>query len=160
MTPERSASPPVEIYRALFESVAFGTRRIIENFVEHGVPIAEVVACGGIAERSELMMQLLADVTGLALTIPDSSQIPARGAALFGGLAAGSARGGFDDIETAVARLKPDIARRYEPSQSHMVTYRDLYSVFCALHDEFGREHVEWLHRLKQIRRTVMASDS
>ncbi len=152
------ASTPVEIYRALFESVAFGTRRIIENFVEHDVPIAEVVACGGIAERSELMMQLLADVTGLPVTIPDSSQIPARGAALFGGLAAGSARGGFDDIETAVARLKPDIARRYEPSQSHMVTYGDLYSVFCALHDEFGREHVEWLHRLRQIRRTAMAS--
>ncbi len=152
------ASTPVEIYRALFESVAFGTRRIIENFVEHDVPIAEVVACGGIAERSELMMQLIADVTGLPVTIPDSSQIPARGAALFGGLAAGSARGGFDDIETAVARLKPDIARRYEPSQSHMVTYGDLYSVFCALHDEFGREHVEWLHRLRQIRRTAMAS--
>ena len=152
------ASTPVEIYRALFESVAFGTRRIIENFVEHDVPIAEVVACGGIAERSELMMQLLADVTGLPVTIPDSSQIPARGAALFGGLAAGSARGGFDDIETAVARLKPDIARRYEPSQSHMVTYGDLYSVFCALHDEFGREHVEWLHRLRQIRRTAIAS--
>ncbi len=152
------ASTPVEIYRALFESVAFGTRRIIENFVEHDVPIAEVVACGGIAERSELMMQLIADVTGLPVTIPDSSRIPARGAALFGGLAAGSARGGFDDIETAVARLKPDIARRYEPSQSHMVTYGDLYSVFSALHDEFGREHVEWLHRLRQIRRTAMAS--
>ena len=87
------ATTPAEVYRALLESVAFGTRRIIENFVEHGVPIGEIVACGGIAERSPLMMQLLADVTGLEVTIPDSSQIPARGAALCGALAAGTCAG-------------------------------------------------------------------
>jgi L-ribulokinase len=152
------ATTPTEIYRALFESVAFGTRRIMENFVEHDIAINEVVACGGIAERSALMMQLLADVTCLPVTIPDSSQIPARGAALFGGLAAGSARGGFDDIQTAVAGLKPETSRRYEPSQSHIATYNQLYSVFCALHDDLGRDHVEWLHRLKQIRRTALAA--
>ena len=71
------ATTPTEVYRALLESVAFGTRRIVENFVEHDVAIREIVACGGIAERSALMMQLLADVTGLPVTIPDSSQIPA-----------------------------------------------------------------------------------
>jgi L-ribulokinase len=152
------ASTPVEIYRALLESVAFGTRRIVENFVEHGIALSEVVACGGIAERSELMMQLLADVTGLPVTIPDAKEVPARGAALFGALAAGATRGGFDDIERAVAALRPATARRYEPSASHLATYDEVYSVYRALHDELGREHVEWLHRLKQIRRAVMAA--
>jgi len=152
------ATTPTDIYRALFESVAFGTRRIVENFIDHDVTLTEVVACGGIAERSALMMQLLADVTGLPVTIPDSSQIPARGAALFAALAAGSPRGGFDDIQRAVAELRPATSRRYEPSQLHMATYDELYLVFCALHDDLGREHVEWLHRLKQIRRATSAA--
>jgi L-ribulokinase len=152
------ATSATEIYRALLESVAFGTRRIVENFVENGIPLTEVVACGGIAERSSLMMQLFADVTGLPVTVPDSQQIPARGAALFGALAAGSARGGFDDIETAVTELAPAVARRYETSAANLATYDGIYEVFRGLHDELGLEHAEWLHRLKQIRRAVVAN--
>jgi L-ribulokinase len=146
------ATTPVEIYRSLLESVAFGTRRIIENFVENDVAIGEIVACGGIAERSALMMQLLADVTGLAVTIPASSQIPARGAAVCAALAAGSQSGGFDDFETALGALRPGMSRRYEPSAQSHATYDELYSVFRSLHDALGRDHVEWLHHLKQIR--------
>jgi L-ribulokinase len=152
------ATSAAEVYRALLESVAFGTRRIVENFVENGIALTEVVACGGIAERSPLMMQLLADVTGLPVTIPDSRQIPARGAALFGALAAGSARGGFNDVETAVAELRPATSRRYETSPLHRETYDAVYSVFRALHDELGVEHAEWLHRLKHIRRVALAT--
>jgi len=151
------ATTPTEVYRALLESVAFGTRCIIENFVSHGVPISEVVACGGIAERSALMMQLLADVTGLPVAVPEAREIPARGSALFGALAAGSPRGGFDDVERAVAELSPAVSRRYDPSQHHRATYDELYSVFSSLHDELGRRHVEWLHHLKEIRRAALA---
>jgi len=152
------ATTPAEVYRALLESVAFGTRRIVENFVDHGVPIDEIVACGGIAERSALMMQLLADVTGLPVTIPDSSQIPARGAALCGALAAGSSRGGFDDFEAAVSELRPEMSRRYEPSPQHHAAYDEVYSVFRSLHDELGRDHVEWLHDLKRIRLAALGT--
>ncbi|MGA3216062.1 MAG: ribulokinase [Acidimicrobiales bacterium] len=152
------ATTPVEIYRALFEAVAFGTRRIIENFIDHGVAIDEIVACGGIAERSELMMQLLADVTGLPVTIPNSSQIPARGAALCAAIAAGSSRGGYDDFATAIAGLAPAMSRRYEPSSRHRPTYDDVYAVFRSMHDELGRAHVEWMHNLKRIRRAALAT--
>ncbi|MGD0943434.1 MAG: ribulokinase [Acidimicrobiales bacterium] len=154
------ATTPTEIYRALLESVAFGTRRIIENFVDHGVAIDGIVACGGIAERSALMMQLLADVTGLPVAIPDSSQIPARGAALCGALAAGSLRGGYDEFATAVGDLTPAVSRRYEPSPQDHATYDEVYSVFASLHDELGRTHVEWLHQLKKIRLAVLASST
>ena len=81
-----------EIYRALLESIAFGSRRIMENFEEHGLELTEIVACGGIAERSPLMMQLLADTSGRRVHVPASSEIPARGAALFGAVAAGRVR--------------------------------------------------------------------
>lgn len=152
------ATSPTDIYRALLESVAFGARRIIENFVDHGVAISEVVACGGIAERSALMMQLFADVTGLAITIPSSSEIPARGAALFGAIAAGSAQGGFDDVEIAVGTLGPAPSRRYEPTLRHHATYDEIYPVWRALHDALGRDHVEWLHHLKRFRRAALTS--
>ena len=147
------ATTPAEIYRALLESVAFGTRRIIENFVEHDVAIDEVVACGGIAERSALMMQLLADVTGLPITIPDSTEIPARGAALFGALAAGSPRGGFDDFENAVAELRPgdSSSLRAVPATPCNLRRGLLGVLFPAR--RIGRAHVEWLHHLKQLRR-------
>ncbi len=45
-------SRPEQIYRALLESIAFGNRRIMDNFTEHGVPLRQIVACGGIAQRS------------------------------------------------------------------------------------------------------------
>ncbi len=51
-----------EIYRALLESIAFGNRRIIDNFEEHTLRINKIVACGGIAERSPLLMQMFADI--------------------------------------------------------------------------------------------------
>ena len=82
-----------QIYRALLESIAFGSRRIMDNFEEHGLVLSEIVACGGIAERSPLMMQLLADTSGREVHVPEVSEIPARGAALFGAVAAGVYRG-------------------------------------------------------------------
>ena len=144
-----------EIYRALLESVAYGTRRIIENFKEHGVELTEIVACGGIAERSPLMMQLLADICELEVAIPQLSQIPARGSALFGAVAAGPKRGGFVDITEAITKLRPTTAQRYAPNPATRPAYAELYGIFLDLHDEFGRIHVEWLHRLKRLRREI-----
>src|SRR5258708_29139094 len=73
-----------QLYRALLEAIAFGNRRIVENFAEHGLRVDEIVAGGGVAERSPLLMQLFADTTGLPVHVPGSSEIPARGSALFG----------------------------------------------------------------------------
>jgi len=43
---------PAEIYRTLLESIAFGSRRIMDNFEDHGLRLEQIVACGGIAERA------------------------------------------------------------------------------------------------------------
>src|SRR6185437_15695523 len=88
-----------EIYRALLEAIAFGNRRIMDNFTEHGIELNEIVACGGIAEKSPLTMQLIADISGRSVHVPDSGLIPARGAALFAAVAAGL----YDDIGAAIA---------------------------------------------------------
>jgi L-ribulokinase len=137
-----------EIYRALLEAIAFGNRRIMDNFAEHGLSLTEIVACGGIAEKSPLTMQLIADTSGRPVHVPASSQIPARGAALFGAVAAGA----FEDIGVAVAATKPEIARSYEPDPEAGAVYDSVYEVFRGLHDVLGEDQAELLHRLKRLR--------
>ncbi|MGD0452485.1 MAG: ribulokinase [Solirubrobacteraceae bacterium] len=136
-----------QVYRALLESIAFGNRRIIENFEEHGLKLSEIVACGGIAEKSPLTMQLLADISGLRVSVPDSTQIPARGSALFGAVAAGF----FADISSAIAATRPGIARSYAPDADARAIYDQVYAVYRGLYERLGRSDVELLHGLKRI---------
>jgi L-ribulokinase len=136
------------IYRALLESIAFGTRRIIDNFEEHGLTVDEVVAVGGIAERSPLIMQLLADTSGRVVQVPASSEIPARGSALFGALAAGH----FEDIRAAAQAMRPPVGRTYRPDPRARATYEEAYAVYRKLYELLGRSHVELMHGLKRIR--------
>ena len=137
-----------EIYRALLESIAFGNRRIIDNMVEHGLEISEIIACGGIAEKSPLLMQMFADTTGLPVRVPASTQIPARGAALFGGVAGGH----FADIGEATAAMRPAAARTYTVDPKAKEVYDEVYAIYRALYESLGRTSVELLHGLKRIR--------
>jgi L-ribulokinase len=139
---------PAEIYRALLESIAFGNRRIMDNFTEHGLGLDRIVACGGIAERSPLLMQLIADVSGRMVDVPDSREVPARGAALFGAVAAGA----FAEIGAAVQRTRPATARTFIPDPGAAAVYDRVYRIFAELHDLLGRERPELLHELKHIR--------
>ena len=151
-----------EIYRALLESIAFAARRIIENFTDHGLSIDQLVACGGIAEKSPVLMQLFADITGRPVHVPASTQIPARGAAMFGAVAAGTSGlhdGGFASITEAVSRLRPEIGRSYSPDAGATEVYDRVYQTYRGLHDALGIDHVEWLHNLKQIKRTARHHD-
>ncbi len=137
-----------EIYRALLEAIAFGNRRIMDNFEEYGMKLDEIVACGGIAEKSPLTMQLLADTSGRPVRVPASTQIPARGAALFGAVAGGA----FDDIEAAIAATRPPIARSYAPDAEAGAVYERVYAIFRELHDMLGQSHANMLHDLKRVR--------
>ncbi len=146
------ATVPEEIYRALVEATAFGTRVIIETFEAHGVPIREIVACGGLAEKSPMIMQIYADVTGRPLKLSASDQTPALGAAMFGAVAAGIEAGGHRSIEDAaraMARLK-DLG--YEPIPEHVATYDQLYREYLRLHDYFGRGENDLMKTLRRLR--------
>jgi L-ribulokinase len=141
-------STAAEIYRALLESIAFGNRRIMDNFTEHELALDRIVACGGIAERSPLTMQIIADVSGREVDVPASPEVPARGAALFGAVAAGA----FADIGAAVQATRPEVARTYVPDPVAAAVYERVYPIFGELHDLLGRSRPELLHELKRIR--------
>jgi len=141
-------SSAAEIYRALLESIAFGNRRIMDNFEEHGMALERIVACGGIAEKSPLTMQLIADISRREVSVPVAAEIPARGAALFGAVAAGA----FPDIHTAIRATHQPGARTYRPDSEAVQVYDRIYTIYRDLYDVLGRSNAEWLHGLKQIR--------
>ncbi len=143
---------PEEIYRALIEATAFGTRVILENFEESGVPVKELYACGGIAKKNPMMMQIYADVTGKEIFIGKSDQAPALGSAMFGAVAAGKAHGGFDTIFEAAEAIGKVEDVRYIPNPDAGKVYDKLYAEFKTLHDYFGRGGNDVMKRLKVLK--------
>jgi L-ribulokinase len=143
---------PEEIYRALLEAAAFGTRKIIEAFTGGGIAVDELYACGGLPQRNRLLMQICADVTGREIRIADSIQTAALGAAMFGAVAAGSAAGGYDSIVEAARRMARVRKETVRPNPEHVLIYDELYREYTELHDILGRGGSGALKRLKVIR--------
>jgi L-ribulokinase len=129
-----------EIYRALIEATAFGALTIHNRVKEYGVPVDRIIACGGIAEKNAMFMQIYADVFGTTLEVSRSSQTCALGAALFGAVVAGSAAGGYDSTEAAQAAMTGVKERKYVPDEAAHRVYERLYRLYKRLHDSFGVE--------------------
>ncbi|PTM57949.1 ribulokinase [Desmospora activa] len=147
-----------EVYRALLESTAFGTRKIIEAFREKGVEIDELYACGGLPQKNQLLMQIYADVTNLEIKIADSTHTPALGAAMFGAVAAGSAAGGFATIVEAAEKMARVRSEPIRPIAEHVAVYEQLYQEYSTLHDYFGRGSNDVMKRLKTLKEQWRAS--
>jgi L-ribulokinase len=141
-----------EIYRALIESTAFGTRMIIEAFEGNGVAVDELVACGGLPEKNRLLMQIFSDVTGRRIQVAGSAQAGALGSAMFGAVAAGASAGGYDSIFEAAGRMARLKKTGYTPIAAHQSAYNGLYEEYRGLHDYFGRGSNEVMRRLKGVR--------
>jgi L-ribulokinase len=131
---------PHDIYRALLEATGFGALVIIDRIEEYGVPIREVINCGGLAVKSALMMQIYADITGRPMKISRSEQTPALGAAVFAAVAAGAKAGGYDSVGAA-QKAMVGIGKEYWPIEENHKVYRRLYSLYRQLHDGFGTPH-------------------
>ena len=128
---------PHEIYRTLVEATAFGALAIIDRIEENGVPIKEVVNCGGLAAKNPLLMQIYADVTGRPMKISRSEQTPALGAAMFAAMSAGTDASGFENIAQAQTAMT-GTNKVYEPIEANHEVYKKLYKIYKRLHDGFG----------------------
>ena len=125
---------PAEIYRALIEATAYGALTIINRFEEYGVKIDEVVNCGGIAEKSPLVMQIYADITGRPMKISRSAQTCALGSAIAAAVIAGAHKD-FATAQKKMTGLKPKV---YKPNPKAHAVYKELYALYKQLHDAFG----------------------
>jgi L-ribulokinase len=150
------ATTAPEIYRALIEATAFGTRVIIESFEQNGVAVNEIVAAGGLPERNKLLMQIYADATGRPFKVVKSAHASALGAAMHGAVAAGKAAGGYASIFEAARRMAHLKDEMYTPVPAHQVVYDRLYADYLTLHDYFGRGANDVMKRLKTLRTEVL----
>lgn len=151
------ATKPEDIYRALIEATAYGTRVIIESFEKSGVPVTELVAAGGLPGRNKLLMQIYADVTGRTIQVTGTEQAGAFGSAMFAAVAAGAAAGGYDSIVDAAANMARLQDVVYTPIPEHQAVYDRLFAEYQLLHDYFGRGANDVMKRLKALKAEVAA---
>jgi L-ribulokinase len=138
---------PEDIYRALIEATAYGTRMIIKTFEENDVPVTELFVAGGIAEKNPFMMQLYSDITRKQIKIAGSPQTPALSAAIFGAVAAGASAGGYDRLEDAIAVMSKVKDVVYTPGSENSDVYDLLFAEYELLHDV--------MKRLKDLRNKI-----
>lgn len=125
---------PAEVYRALIEATAFGSLKIIDRMEEYGVGVQEVVACGGIAEKSPMVMQIYADVFNRPVKVSRSAQTCALGSAIFAAVV-GGVYATAEEAQVAMVGFKDYV---YQPEPAAVATYAKLYSLYVQLHDAFG----------------------
>jgi L-ribulokinase len=148
------ATRPPDIYRALVEATAFGTRVIIDTFAASGVPVTEFVVAGGLV-KDPFVMQMYADVLRRPLSAITSDQGPALGSAIHAAVAAGA----YPDVPMAAAAMGSKREAAYTPDPASADIYDKLYAEYTALHDYFGRGGNEVLHRLRALRDRVLAAE-
>lgn len=141
---------PAEVYRAMVEATAYGAFRIIERLEEYGVKVERVVACGGIAEKSALTMQIYADVFGRPVSTARSSQTCALGSAIFASVVAGA----YPDANAAQDAMAGVREISYSPSPEAHATYAKLYALYKDLHDAFGTQ--EWRGNLFHVMKNLI----
>ncbi len=139
-----------DVYRALLEATAFGTRVIVDSFAEAGVPVTELIVAGGLL-RNPVLMQIYADVLDMPLSVIGSAQGPALGSALHAAVAAGAHPG----IRAAAAAMGSVERAVYRPDPEAAAAYRLLFAEYLKLHDHFGRGGNDVMRRLRAIRRAA-----
>lgn len=123
------ATTPAQVYKALVEATAFGSRAINERLIEEGVPVDSIVAVGGISRKSTFVMQTMADVIGVPIKVLDSDQACALGAAMFAACGAGI----YPCIADAQKAMKPGFCAEYRPDSGRHAIYDILYRRYREL---------------------------
>lgn len=118
-----------EIFRALVESICFGSRRIVERFISEGVGIKTVVGIGGVAKKSPFIMQTLANVLNMPIKVAVSDQAPALGAAMYAATAAGVYR----DVNQAIKYMGQGFEQTFNPDPEMAELYSKLYKNYLEL---------------------------
>ena len=146
---------PEDIYRALIEATAYGTRMIVENYRENGIPVEEFYASGGISQKDPMTMQIYADVLNMPIKIAGSLQGPALGSAIFASVAAGKEKGGYDNIFEAARALGKVKDTVYTPIPENVELYNKIFAEYRTLHDYFGRGANDVMKRLKALMKSL-----
>lgn len=124
-------SGAAHVFKALVDSICFGSKRIIERFRQEGVKIEQVVGLGGVAKKSTLVMQTLADILNMPIKVAKSEQAPALGAAIYAATAAGV----YPTVTEAIAAMGNGFDKVYYPNPEKVNIYQSKYEKYISLGD-------------------------
>jgi L-ribulokinase len=117
------------VFRALVEATAFGSKAIVDRFLENGIKIDTVIGIGGIALKSPFVMQTLADVLDMPIKVAKAEQACAFGASMFAATAAGI----YTKVEEAQKAMGKGFANEYYPDHKNHKAYLALYEKYQKL---------------------------
>ncbi|MFC2137146.1 ribulokinase [Bacteroidota bacterium] len=117
------------IFKALVEATAFGAKAINDRFIEQGVKIEGVIALGGVAKKSDFVMQVLADVLNKPILVASSEQACALGSAM----AASVAGNVYSTFEEAKNKMGSGIDKEYKPNAEKTKIYQNIYDKYLQL---------------------------
>lgn len=118
-----------KIFRALVEATCFGSKAIVDRFQAEGVPIHGIIALGGVAKKSPLVMQIMADVLDRPIKVAASEQTCALGAAMFAAVAAEA----HPDVASAIDHMGSGFDSEYHPIAANVIEYRKVYEEYLRL---------------------------
>ena len=119
----------VKMFKMIVEATAFGSKAIVDRFLEEGVPIERVIAIGGVAKKSPYVMQTLSDVLNMDIKVVKSEQACALGAAMNASVAAGI----HPTVAHAQEAMGSGFDAEYHPRPEYVETYKILYSNYQTL---------------------------
>ena len=117
------------VYRSLVEATAYGSRAINEHLIAAGIPVDEIIALGGISQRSDFAVQVAADVLGMPIKVSATDEGSALGAAM----CAATAAGYYATVQEAQAAMAPGFKTTYEPDPQRASQYTEGYQRYRAL---------------------------
>ncbi len=117
------------VFKALVEATAFGAKAINERFISEGVKIDGVIAIGGVAKKSDYIMQVMADVLNKPIHVARSEQACALGSAM----AASVAGKVHENFEKAKEAIGGGFEKEYRPNKEKAKTYETLYNNYLKL---------------------------
>lgn len=117
------------IYRALLESVALGTKNIIDNFEAQGCPIDIIVGCGGVTKDST-WMQIISDVTGKPIIVTEDASASVLGCAIVAAVGSGA----YESFDAATEGMVKE-AYSVQPDKALYDTYQEVFNIYTEIYD-------------------------
>lgn len=117
------------IFKALVEATAFGSKAIMDRFIDQGVAIKQVIALGGISKKSAYVMQTLANILNVPIKVATSEQACALGSAMFAAVIGGV----YQDIAQAQQAMSSGYDAEYLPQAEKAAIYKKLYQRYLTL---------------------------
>lgn len=137
------------IFKALVNAICFGAKKIVDRFEDEGLKINKVIGIGGVARKSPLIMQTLANVLDMPIAVAASDQTPALGAAVYAAVSAGI----YPTVQEASRKMGSAFEAEYHPKPEEAKIYRELMLQYQKLAD-----FVEHNTKLKNSRKELQNS--